>query len=453
MSEAKPPPFEEAKPYDALRSAPYNNIGAWLRYLDKRVDELKVEGKKKETEEFNRRLRSQINGYNEIIWHCKSSELREQLEAARADCIKKLVNSYGGSGVMAEDYAHSGFALGAGAKPFTPPTHRTNEELRVEQEIKMGLMPSYIARRTTAEKLSVHGAPVQKPPPISEINAGGEVCAEVFKNIGAWLEHTDKRVDELQAMSNAHGAPVQDAKSKYLDDLCNIPGLEVKSRTGQQQTMGETTKQALNDLDYIKTCEYNQMQAKSATQTFAQQQIYQKQAQAAADYMNRPNPLLSILEKKDPPPMNHEPEFVPPKALRSRTPWYIAAYVLIGIGTFVQVQHYSEFDEGDHKNTMSVVGTAAWPVYWAGVGIYHVLQGVLLLDTYVSKYLSRPPKAPAKSCTDDKSGSWAPDAEGICHMPPPQTNGLLPGSTLNSVPSIITCTQVGQNYVCNGGAQ
>jgi hypothetical protein len=111
----------------------------------------------------------------------------------------------------------------------------------------------------------------------------------------------------------------------------------------------------------------------------------------------------------------------PYRAPRSRAPWYIAGYVLAALGTFVHLQHYDDSfskitDKGD-RVFLSITVTTFWPVYWVGTGLYYVGQGVLALDDYAASAFKPTPKAPAKSCTDDRSGSWAPDAEGVCHMP------------------------------------
>ena len=99
---------------------------------------------------------------------------------------------------------------------------------------------------------------------------------------------------------------------------------------------------------------------------------------------------------------------------KKTSPWSVIVYLLAAMGTFVQIQHYSSFNELDRK-VLSVMAPLLWPFYWGGVGTYYVGQGVLALDTYVAKSLASPMKA--LSCTDDKSGSWAPDANGVCHMP------------------------------------
>lgn len=59
----------------------------------------------------------------------------------------------------------------------------------------------------------------------SGVNSNGERVIRMY--------YQGKLLDQLtpEELSNAHGAPVQDAKAKYLDDLSNIPGLEVKVRS------------------------------------------------------------------------------------------------------------------------------------------------------------------------------------------------------------------------------
>lgn len=291
----------------------------------------------------------------------------------------------------------------------------------------------------------------------SGVNSNGERVIRMY--------YQGKLLDQLtpKELSNAHGAQVQDAKSKYLDDLSNIPGLEVKVRSDTtfspmlgaqplrrpgepdppQQTVGEAIKQALDAKGARAAAEVQRL----TFQWYPDDPIERLKRQ----HLEVVSAILN--GKKDKSPMDntevvtrisealkaskdytddhmcqHVHSYHEPKPPRSRAPWYVAGYVLAAFGTFVHIQHYSYLNEMDRK-FFSIPASAAWPMYWVISGVYYAGKGALALDDYATSVIKPTPKVPAKSCTDDKSGSWGPDVDGICHMP------LVKGEILKSIPS------------------